>query len=117
MKEIQEDIKKFNDEREWSNPDCIKDLMLNMTEEIGEMWNLIKWVDTKKQQELIKDNRHEIEDFVGDMLYLILKIAYMCDVDSEKAISDVMKEYEKRFRKEKVKGTHSNTFAGGIDLK
>jgi len=41
----------------------------------------------------------------------------MCDVDPDKAISDVMKEYEKRFPKEKVKGTHSNIFAGGIDLK
>ena len=72
---------------------------------------------SKKQQELIKDNRHEVEDFVGNMIYLVLKIAYMCDVDSEKAVRDIMKEYEKRFPKERIKGTHSNTFAGGTDLK
>ncbi|MFH0978445.1 MAG: hypothetical protein V1837_04045 [Candidatus Woesearchaeota archaeon] len=42
MRETQEIIKKFNDERAWSTPHSIKDLMLNMNEEIGEFWTLIK---------------------------------------------------------------------------
>ncbi|MBI2448985.1 hypothetical protein HYV49_01680 [Candidatus Pacearchaeota archaeon] len=50
MLDIQEKIKKFNDEREWSSPHTIKDLLLNMNEEIGEFWNIIKWVDTEMQQ-------------------------------------------------------------------
>lgn len=117
MKKIQDDIKKFNDERDWSDPSCIKDLMLNMNEEIGEFWNIIKWVDTETQQRLIKENKEEVENFIGDMIYLVLKTAYLCDVDSDKSIADVMKEYEKRFPKEKTKGNHGNTRAGGIDLK
>ena len=36
MKDTQEIIKKFNDARDWSNPKCMKDLLLNMSEEIGE---------------------------------------------------------------------------------
>ena len=51
------------------------------------------------------------------MLYLILKISYLCDVDSEKSISDVLKEYEARFPIDKTRGSHGNTRAGGIDLK
>lgn len=117
MEETQNKIKKFNDDREWSHPSTIKDLLLNMNEEIGEMWTVIKWVDTKIQQRLIKENKEEVENFVGDMLYLILKISYLCDIDSKKAIEDVMKEYEKRFPLDKAKGTHGNPLAGGIDLK
>ncbi len=117
MLKTQEKIKKFNDARDWSDPSCIKDLLLNMSEEIGEMWSIIKWVDTEKQQELIKENKDEVENFVGDMLYLILKIAYLCNVDSKKAIDDVLEEYEKRFPLDKAKGNHGNTRAGGIDLK
>lgn len=117
MKAVQDFIKKFNDEREWSNPESIKDLLLNMNEEIGEFWNIIKWVDTKTQQKLIKENKGETENFIGDMLYLILKISYLCDVDSEKAIKDVMEEYEKRFPLKETKGNHANKLAGGIDLK
>lgn len=117
MKDVQDRIKRFNDSREWSHPSQMKDLLLNMDEEIGEMWHIIKWVDSEKQQQLIKENKEEVENFIGDMLYLILKVAYMCDVDSKKAIEDVLVEYEKRFPVEKVKGTHANTKAGGIDLK
>lgn len=117
MKEMQEKIKKFNDDRDWSNPKSIKDLMLNFNEEIGEMWNLIKWVDVNKQQELIKQNKDEVENFIGDMLYLTFKIAYLCEVDSQKAIEEVMIEYEKRFPINLTKGNHANTRANGIDLK
>lgn len=114
---FQEIIKNFNDERDWSTPSSIKDLLLNMNEEIGEFWNIIKWVDVEKQLELIKENHDEVENFIGDMLYLILKVSYLCEVDSDKSISDVVAEYKKRFPKELTKGNHANKLAGGIDLK
>ncbi|MBI2448986.1 hypothetical protein HYV49_01685 [Candidatus Pacearchaeota archaeon] len=51
------------------------------------------------------------------MVYLILKISYLCNVDSKKAVEDVLVEYEKRFPVDKAKGSHGNKLAGGIDLK
>jgi len=42
MRDIQQRIKNFNDKGEWSTPESIKDLLLNMNEEIGEFWNIIK---------------------------------------------------------------------------
>lgn len=117
MEEIQNKIKEFNDLRGWSKHDSIKDLLLNMNEEIGEFWNLIKWVDVEKQMELIKNNKVTCEDFIGDMLYLVLKISYLCDVNSKKAINDVIQEYEQRFPINKVKDGHANLKAGGFDGK
>ncbi len=117
MEESQNKIKEFNDARGWSDHGSIKDLLLNMNEEIGEFWNLIKWVNAEKQLELIKNNKLTCEDFIGDMLYLVLKISYLCDVDSKKAINDVMTEYEQRFPIDKVKNSHANLKAGGFDGK
>jgi len=117
LSKIQNQIKEFNDERDWSTPHSVKDLMLNMSEEIGELWSVIKWVDTPTQLKLVKENKDEVENFIGDAIYIILKIAYLYGIDSEKAIADVMKEYEKRFPKEITKGNHGNVRAGGIDLK
>ena len=117
MEEIQNKIKEFNDLRGWSKHDSIKDLLLNMNEEIGEFWNLIKWVDVEKQIELIKNNKVTCEDFIGDMLYLVLKISYLCEVNSKKAINDVIAEYEQRFSINKVKDSHANLKAGGFDGK
>jgi len=117
MKQYQDLVKEFNDRLDWSDPSSIKDVLLNMNEEIGEIWNVIKWVDVETQMRLIKENKEEVENFIGDMLYLVLKVAYLCDVDSEKALKDVLAEYEKRFPVDKAKGTHGNVRAGGVDLK
>ena len=117
MMEAQQCIKEFNDKRNWSTAHY-KDLLLNITEEVGEIWNVIKWVDIEKQKQLIKENKGEAENFIGDILYLVFKLAYLWDVNSEKSFKDVMDEYEKRFPvKETLEKKHANKLAGGIDLK
>lgn len=74
-------------------------------------------MDTETQQRLIKENKAEVENFIGDMIYLILKILYLFDINSEKAIQSVLEEYEKRSPVDKTKENHANTLAGGINLK
>ena len=88
-----------------------------MCEEVGEMWSLIKWVDVETQKKLIKEHHGEVENFIGDMLYLVFKTAIICNVDPEKAMHDVLNELDQRFPVEKARGNHGNTLAGGIDLK
>ncbi len=118
MSKAQERVKKFNDEREWGKFSEIKDLLLNMNEEIGEFWNIIKWVDAEKQKELIEKNKAEVENFIGDMEYLTMKIASICDIDAEKETIKVVEEYEKRFPIDKIKKVkHTNKLAGGVDKK
>lgn len=118
LNKIQEKIKNFNEAREWGRVWEIKDLLLNMNEEIGEFWNLIKWIDEKKQEEMIEKNKKEAENFIGDMLYLLLKISFISKIDAEKTIKDVLEEYEKRFPVGKVKEKkHGNIKAGGVDEK
>ncbi|MDD5731593.1 MAG: hypothetical protein PHU42_01765 [Patescibacteria group bacterium] len=118
MKKTQDKIEKFNKERGWGNVSEVKDLLLNMSEEIGEFWNIIKWVDAKEQEKLIKENMGEVENFIGDITFLALKIAHICGVDSQKAIDDVLEEYETRFPVEDVKRVgHTNKKAGGIDFR
>jgi len=119
MKSYQEQVKKFNDERNWGTETLwsLKDLMLNMVEETGEAWNLIKWLQGKELEEAVKKNKDEFEDFVGDQLYLIFKIAYLTNVDAEQAFKRSMEDHEKRFPAEKTRGKHTNVLSGGIDLK
>jgi NTP pyrophosphatase (non-canonical NTP hydrolase) len=114
MKKEQELVEKFVNSRNWENPKILKDLLLNIVEETGEAWNIIKWVDEKKQQELVVSHKDKFEDFIGDTLYLILRISNTTNVDAEIALKKTIKEYEQRF----PKGTKSaNILAGGTDLK
>ena len=116
MKESQHKVTKFNIDRDWMNCD-VKDLLLNINEECGEAWNLIKWIGKQEQKELISKQHDQWEDFVGDQLYLIFKIAGLTGVDAQKAFARTMQDYEERFPIEKVKGGHSNIHAGGHDGK
>ena len=52
IKEAQNKVKEFDTARGWENDWNIKDLLLNITEEGGELWDLIKWVDNDKQKQL-----------------------------------------------------------------
>lgn len=117
-KELQGRIKKFNEDRNWGEVGEVKDLMLNMNEEIGEMWHLIKWINEEKQKEMIEKNKKEVGNFVGDMSYLLFKIAFICGIDLEEETVNVLEEYEKRMPVDKIKiHKHGNKLAGGYDNK
>jgi NTP pyrophosphatase (non-canonical NTP hydrolase) len=117
MKHSQEQVRKFNDERNWNVLWALKDQLLNVVEETGEAWNIIKWLQGKELEEAVAKNKEEFQDFIGDMLYATLKIANLTNVDAEQAIKAKMEECEKRFPLSETKGKHANIKSGGIDLK
>jgi len=118
IKELQNKIKQFDTARGWEDNWNIKDLLLNITEEGGELWDLIKWVDEEKQKQILNEKKDEVSDYIGDTLFLLLKIANQTKVDSEKALQDTLEEYEKRMPPEVMKKVkHANKLAGGVDDK
>ena len=118
VKKLQEKIQKFNTDRDWGEVSEIKDLMLNMNEEIGEMWHLIKWINEEEQIEMIEKHKDEVGNFIGDMSYLLFKIAFICGIDLEEQSIKVLEEYEKRMPVDKIKiHKHGNKLAGGYDNK
>lgn len=116
MRDAQKEVFDFNEERDWNRGD-IKDLYLNLVEEVGEAWNIVKWVDRDTQKKLLEDHKDEMEDFAGDVLYLLFKICSWSGVDAQKGFDRTMAEYRDRFPIEKVKGHHANRLAGGHDGK
>ncbi|MBU0894731.1 MAG: hypothetical protein KKF48_00510 [Nanoarchaeota archaeon] len=118
IKELQNKLKEFDKARGWENDWNIKDLLLNITEEGGELWDLIKWIDTEKQKEVIKEKKEEASDYIGDSLFILLKMANQMDIDAQKALNETLNEYEKRMPPEIMKKVkHANKHAGGIDNK
>jgi NTP pyrophosphatase (non-canonical NTP hydrolase) len=118
IKEAQDKIKMFDEARNWHNQWNLKDLSLNITEEVGELWNLIKWVDEEKQKQITKEKKEEVSDFIGDTLFLLLKIANQTNVDAAQSLLNTLNEYEKRMPPEVMKKVgHANKLAGGVDNK
>lgn len=118
IKEAQNKIKEFDKARGWEDNWNFKDLLLNITEETGEVWNLVKWIDDEKQKEVVGEKKDEVSDFVGDTMFLLLKIANQSNVDANQALQNTLDEYEKRMPPEIMKKLkHANKLAGGWDKK
>jgi len=113
----QEHVKEFVNSRNWESPGVIKDLLLNIVEETGEAWNIVKWVGPEEQEKLIQENKDSFKDFVGDQLFLLYRIANIAGVNAEEAVKETLDEYEKRFPVKETKGKHTNILAGGTDHK
>ena len=118
IREAQAKIRKFDEDRGWKDSWNLKDLMLNINEEVGEMWNLVKWVGEKDQKRIVNEKKEEVSDFIGDSMFLLLKIANQTNVNSEKALENTLAEFEERMPAEKMKEVgHANKLSGGIDNK
>ncbi len=118
IKEAQDKIKEFDIARAWEDNWNIKDLLLNITEEGGELWDLIKWVDDEKQKQILNERKEDTSDYIGDTLFLLLKIANQIKVDASQSLQNTLDEYEKRMPPEVMKKVgHANTKSGGIDNK
>lgn len=103
LQKAQDKIKDFDIVRGWKDSWDLKDLALNITEEVGEFWNLIKWVDEEKQRDVIKNNRDEASDFIGDTLFLLLKMSNQMNIDATQSLRNTLDEYEKRMPPEIMK--------------
>lgn len=121
MFQLQKQVGEFVDERKWAEAYHVYGIMLNMIEEIGEAWNIVKHLEKDETllRKVMNENKAELEDFIGDLQFLIFKLAHVLEVDGEKAVKDRLKEFTKRFpadfmRKHSFAG---NRRAGGIDLK
>jgi len=121
MLPLQTQVSKFVDDRKWAETYHVYGIMLNMIEEIGEAWNVVKHLEKDEEllKKVIEENKEELEDFIGDMQFLVLKLAHVFNVDAEKATEERIEEFEKRFPSDFMK-KHSfagNRKAGGVDLK
>ena len=68
-------------------------------------------------ESVIADNRDELKDGIGDILWCVARLAIAFNVDMEEALAETVAEYEQRFPVDKVKGKHGNRKLGGHDGK
>src|SRR3989344_9599578 len=98
MNNFQIRIKKYAEERDWSQFHNPKDLLLGIVEEIGEIRNLIKWEQNPEVlRKVPRDHREEFEDNIGDIYWSLALLANSNNVDIYKAIDLAIKRNTKRF--------------------
>ena len=104
LKQLQDAVLKFRNEREWGQFHNPKDLAVSLSIEAAELLELMQW---KNGPELVKHLTHKKEDVgdeLSDILHAVLLMAADLDIDLADAFVKKMGKNEKKYPVEKARG-------------
>jgi NTP pyrophosphatase (non-canonical NTP hydrolase) len=96
MKELQEKIEKFNEERDWDQFHSPENLAKSISIEAGDLLVLFQW---NNEYDL-----EEVKDELADVINYCLLMADKLGVDPKQIVLDKMEKTAKKYPVEKAKG-------------
>lgn len=95
MQELQKEIKDFCTKHALNAP--IEHRLLDLTSELGEVCKEVLKMTNYGTKQLTKNS--EIEGELGDVLFSLITLANLLDVDLKMSLNKVIAKYEKRLNK------------------
>jgi len=108
INELKEKVKKFCDDRDWSQFHNAKELAIAMNIESSELLEHFIWKKPEEVEAVLKDpkKKEEIQDEMADVLYYLLRIAEMNNIDLSEALENKIHKNNQKYPVEKSKGSH-----------
>ena len=103
IKELQTEIIKFRDERNWKQFHSLKDLLLGLNIECAELSELFLW---KSQSEIEKIETSKIENEIADIYIFINYLSSHFNIDIEKAVNEKIKVNNQKYPVDKSFGSN-----------
>ena len=94
-------IKKFCDDRDWSQFHDPKNLAISLQLEASEVLELFQWTKDNKIKE---EKESEISDELADVLYWLIMLANHYDINLLTALDIKMDKNESKYPADKAKG-------------
>ncbi len=107
VKELAEVAKNFIDERDWRQFQTSKDLAEDISVEANELLELFLWKDGKELDEKAREDSEflqKIKNETADVFFGCLALSDHLNFDLDEAFLSKIKQLEKRYDKEQVKG-------------
>ncbi len=116
LRQLQEKIKTFNQERDWEQYHNAKDLLIALMSEVGELADCYRWLSEEEIRSLHADaeKRQAVEEEIADILINLLIIADKAGVDVHDAVEQKLEKNRKKYPAEQYRSKHSNKFVKGI---
>jgi NTP pyrophosphatase (non-canonical NTP hydrolase) len=107
LHELKDKIKAFCDARDWDQFHNAKELAIALSIEASELLEIFRWKNEKEVAELFKNEKkkEDIEDEMADILYFLVRMAQMYNLDLSEALDKKMAKNEKKYPIEKAKGS------------
>ena len=96
----------FRDERNWKQFHSLKDLIISLNLEAGELLELTQWKDAESFEVSVAEGqaRQDLEEECADVLLYLLLVAEKSGIDLLKAASDKIDKNAEKYPVDKAKG-------------
>jgi len=106
IEKIRQHVRKFVAERDWNQFHTPKNLAMALAGESGELCEIFQWLSEEDSRNVMKDEKRaeNIKDELADVLYYVLRMADVLNVDIEKAFWQKIAKSEKKYPVALAKG-------------
>jgi NTP pyrophosphatase (non-canonical NTP hydrolase) len=106
LKELTEQVAKFQSDREWDKGREPKDDAIDIIVEASEIVEHFQWKKGDELKEYVATHKEEISDEMADVLFGLLSLGNVLRVDLGEAFAKKMKDNEQKYPVAKAKGNH-----------
>jgi dCTP diphosphatase len=99
-----EDIRKFNQERDWEQYHSPKNLSMALSVEVAELVEVFQWLTQEQSRHLPPSKHQAVEEEIGDVTILLLMLADELGVDVLDAARKKLERNRAKYPVEKFRG-------------
>jgi NTP pyrophosphatase (non-canonical NTP hydrolase) len=99
IEKIRQHVRKFVADRDWDQFHTPKNLAMALAGEAGELCEIFQWLSEADSRTVMNDDKRaeNIKDELADVLYYVLRMADILDVDIEQAFWEKIAKSEKKY--------------------
>ena len=108
IQDLKNIVKKFCEDRDWSQYHNPKDLAIGISTEANELLEIFRFKSEDEIRDILKDSkkRAKMENEVADVLFFILRFAQMNDIDLETTLRRKVKINKEKYPTDLFKGSN-----------
>jgi len=106
IKELQDKLQRFTDERDWDQFHTPKNLVMALSGEVGELTEIFQWLTEEQSKAIVADveKMKQVEEEIADIQVYVLRLAHKLGVDIERAVEKKMRKNAEKYPVHLAKG-------------
>lgn len=105
LKQLKEDLKKFNKDRDWEQFHSPKNIAMALSVEVSEIVELFQWMSKEDSYNLEEEKVQRLKDEIGDVFLYLQLLASKYDIDLIEVGKAKLKRNEEKYPVDKSRGS------------
>jgi len=99
-------VKRFVDERDWSQYHSPKNLSMSLAVEAAELMEIFLWMENDASHDEVFRKRQAVEEELADVIFSAFCLANSCDIDVADAFERKIASTSAKYPVDKVRGKY-----------